>query len=220
MPKRRAKKTRPLGSVLHIFCEGEKTEPNYIKSYVGKTHPENRLLVKVQKCSKNTPVQLVREAVNLKNHKDTPDGDHFWVVYDRESTSQYKDSLHRDAFEHARREDINIAISNVCFEIWLLLHFTDSTAPYGDYTNLMKNSPLKKELKKLGLGDYQKSNSRLYNLISDRVQDARKRAITMNRNTLNSSDESKGKPYRLNPYTLVHELLDGIDEFVKKNRPA
>ncbi len=220
MPKTRAKGTTPLGSVLHIFCEGEKTEPNYINAYVEKTHPRNQRLVNVKKCSKNTPVQLVEAAVNLKKQRDTPDGDQFWVVYDRESTGKYKDSLHEDAYKHANSEGINLAISNVCFERWLLLHFTDSTAPYEDYTDLMKNSPLKKELKKLGLNDYRKSDSRLYNLISDRVKDARRRAITMNQHTLKSSGESKDKPYHLNPYTLVHELLDGIDKFVKKNRTA
>ncbi len=72
MPKTRAKGTTPLGSVLHIFCEGEKTEPNYINAYMEKTHPENRLLVRVETCSKNTPVQLVEAAVSLKNHKDKP----------------------------------------------------------------------------------------------------------------------------------------------------
>jgi len=32
MPKKRGGQSRPLKPRLHIFCEGAKTEPNYLKS--------------------------------------------------------------------------------------------------------------------------------------------------------------------------------------------
>ncbi|WP_405021879.1 RloB domain-containing protein [Klebsiella pneumoniae] len=42
----------------------------------------------------------------------------------------------------ANRHGINIAISCVCFELWLLLHFGFTTKV--SYDNLVLSSPLKK----------------------------------------------------------------------------
>ena len=79
MPKPRGERKRELKPVLHIFCEGEKTEPNYINGYLKKFCPGNRRLkvIKVEKTRKNTPVQLVDEAVTLKKDRNTPNADVF-----------------------------------------------------------------------------------------------------------------------------------------------
>jgi hypothetical protein len=39
----------------------------------------------------------------------------------------------------------------------------------------------------------------------------------MNQATLVSSYETEDKPYLLNPYTGMHNLLDAIDDFVEKS---
>ena len=54
MPKPRSAANKPVKPILHIFCEGEKTEPNYLNGYLGKFHPGNRRLnvIKVEKTKK------------------------------------------------------------------------------------------------------------------------------------------------------------------------
>ena len=97
MPKPRRKSNKKLKPVFHIYCEDEKTEPNYLNGYLNKFHPVNRRLkvIKIEKTRKNTPIQLVNEAVIKKKNKSTPSSDSFWVVYDREAITKYPNSLHK-----------------------------------------------------------------------------------------------------------------------------
>ena len=120
MPKpRKDTKQKPL-KTLRIFCEGEKTEPNYLEGYIKILDDSARKFV-IQDTNKNTPVQLVEAAIALKNSPNSLPDDQFWVVYDRESTAKYQDSLHAQARQNAKNAGIQIAICNVCFEYWLLL---------------------------------------------------------------------------------------------------
>lgn len=217
MPKKRISRNKRLLPVLHVFCEGEKTEPNYIKGYLNKFHSCNRRLkiVIIENTNKSTPVQLVDDAYKIKKDSKTPKNDVFWVVYDREGKHNYKDSLHQQAFERARSHKINIAISSVCFEIWLLLHLVESNASYSSCDDLLKNSPLQNELQKLGLAKYEKGCQDIFERISGNIDDARSRAIRMNTATLNSSNADPTRPYLHNPYTDMHLLLDEIDRFFR-----
>lgn len=214
MPKPRGAANKPVKPILHIFCEGEKTEPNYLNGYLGKFHSGNRRLnvIKVEKTKKNTPVQLVNEAIKKK--KASISSDCFWVIYDRESPLKYPDSLHKNAFDKADSKQINIAITNVCFEVWLLLHFVEVSAPYINCDDLLKNSPLKTKLKENGITKYEKSDTTIFPILEDHIQTAKKRAKKMNNTTRKGSYNSE--PYKLNPYTNVYMLLDAIDKFVKK----
>jgi hypothetical protein len=213
MPKIKNVKSKNLSPVLHIYCEGEKTEPIYLKKYIEQKHPGNRKLkvIKIEDTNKNTPTQLVKEAVNNKNN--CPKNDSFWVVYDREAVNKYPDSLHQQAVTEANSNGIKIALSNVCFEIWLLLHFENGGKPYSNYDDLLKTSSLKKHLKNLGVSKYDKANHNIFDLLSDRIDDARNRAVAMNKATQKSAPNNCTEPHLLNPYCDVHKLLDAIDQF-------
>ena len=218
MPKKRKKATRPLKPVMHIFCEGEKTEPNYINGYIDSKHNGNRRLkiIRIEKTTKNTPIQLVEAALNQQKSRSTPDEDVFWVVYDRESKQKYADDLHQKAYDKAVKR-LNVALSNVCFEVWILLHFQDVTAPYSSYEDLYKNSQLCDHLKKIGLNKYEKNIVSLFSYLNDKVADAKSRADKMNVATLKSSGINNPKPYQVNPFTEMHKLLEAIDEFMERN---
>ena len=218
MPKNRARIEKELLPKFHIYCEGEKTEPNYLNGYIGNMYPGNvRLkIIEIVPTKKNTPKQLVDEAVADKKSK-YPNGDIFWVVYDRESKHKYSDKLHMEAYQKAKSNNVYIGFSNVCFELWLLLHFQDTCAPYSCCDDLIKNSNLHAECKKIGLSNYSKGDKYIFNKIDDHIGKARERAEKMNREMLASADPSKVLPYHLNPYTDVHKLLDAIDEFAKNN---
>lgn len=217
MPKPKGARNRQLKPVLHIFCEGAKTERNYFNGYLDKFHPTNRRLkvIKVEKTKKNTPVQLVEEALDRKKEKDIPDIDVFWVVYDREATTKYPNKLHQQAFDKASSQSINIALTNVCFEVWILLHFIDVTASYTSCANLLRNSPLKAKLKENSILRYEKADRKVFDVISNDIPCARRRAERMNELTIQASDQDRTRPYLLNPYTDVHKLLDAIDDFVE-----
>ncbi len=218
MPKKRGGKNKRLKPVLHIFCEGERTEPIYLNSYLNKFHPSNRRLkvIKVEKTKKNTPVQLVEEAIKLKEDSVTPDHDVFWVVYDREAKSKYSDTLHQKALDKAKAANIHVALTNVCFEVWLLLHLVDSTASYSSCKNLLSESPLKSKLKDLGIKKYDKADRKIFDVISPSINKAKERAKKMNAATLKSSYHSIDKPHLINPYTGMPQLLSALDKFVEE----
>lgn len=214
MPKKKSSAIRALPAVMHIYCEGEKTEPNYINKYIaGKFTDRRRKVVQVEATKKNTPIQLVEVALQHKNSHDCPNHDEFWVVYDREAPAKYLDELHKKALDLAVKNNINVALSNVCFELWLLLHFKGNTAPYASYNDLMASSDFRSELLKAGISDYEKGNTAIFDVVLSRLNTAKTRAIAMNQHTLSSAANGKNKPYQLNPYTDVYLLFDAIDGF-------
>lgn len=212
MPKPRGTLSKPVQPILRIFCEGEKTEPNYIKGYLRQFY-SNRKLYMVHDTRKNTPVELVKEAIKCKKSYVSLQKDSFWVVYDRESVIKYPDARHAEAYDLASANGINLAISNVCFELWLLLHFYPNTAQYQSCDDLLRNSRFKRYLRDIGVNNYEKGCLALYSLISDKIGDARKHALAMNAHTQQSAPSGVDRPYLLNPYTQVHELLDAIDSW-------
>ena len=174
-------------------------------------------VIKIEKTDKNTAKELVTEAI--EHQKKCPEGDLFWVVYDRESEQKYSDELHKIAYDRAEPKNISIAISNVCFEVWLLLHFQEVVKPYNNYKDLRDHSQLREECKKRGLLDYDKTNKQLFEIFKQtELTQARNRAERMNTSTKNSADRSWTKPYQWNPYTNVHELLDEIDKFARESK--
>jgi hypothetical protein len=208
MPKKRKRQQRDLKPRLHIFCEGEKTEPNYLNGYIERCFPGTRLTV-VEKTDKNTPVQLVEEAVSAKRNRDSLGTDQFWVVYDRESVVKYSPELHDEAMDKASANGIKIAFSNVCFEVWILLHFQETVPAYDCCADLLHRSRLKKHIP-----GYDKGDKREFS--EQEVSAARKNAKHLNKQTIAAADRSWNKEHQWNPYTDVYKLLDAMDKHQKK----
>ena len=204
--KRLVRGVRP---VLHIFCEGSKTEPNYIEHYKDLFCLGKSASIVVEKTDKTTPVQLVEEAVNLKNSSCSCRTDEFWVVYDRESPVKYDEKLHQKAREKARKNGINIALSNVCFEVWLLLHYQSTCAACNTCDELIRRKDFKTYFP-----SYEKGSE--CRLSEADIMTARKNADSLNKRTINASNENWKEPSMWNPYTDMYRLLDAIDAFIER----
>lgn len=216
MPKKRKQSNlRPLRT-LRIFCEGEKTEPFYIEGYISSISisDERKKVISIEPTRKNTPIQLVDEAIKLKRSKLSLPEDEFWVVYDREAPSKYPDKLHMDAWQKAERNNVNVSLSNACFEYWLLIHLVETHAPYSCFDELRKNSSLNKKMKELCGKAYEKAESSIFQILKDRVPLARKRAKKINAESRKSAPSERNKPFHMNPYVGVVDLLDAIDDFI------
>lgn len=169
---------RTLKLRMHIFCEGKNAEPFYIQ--IERKFPGKKLEA-LEKCNKNTALQLVQYAVDRKGEFGIPDDDSFWVVYGREATNKYSNELHDRARDLALSNGIHIALSNVCFEIWILLHFQANVAPYTSFTNLIQRSRLKEYLP-----DYDKSRKCVYT--DEQIAAARRHAPQVNERTRNAAN--------------------------------
>ncbi|MDQ7906600.1 RloB family protein [Phytohabitans sp. ZYX-F-186] len=73
----------------------------------------------------SVPLTLVRAAVEARERADREEGevDEIWCVFDVEWPANHPGL--REALDLAQRHDIRVAVSNPCFELWLVLHFQD-----------------------------------------------------------------------------------------------
>jgi hypothetical protein len=125
--RRRKPFADPRPRVL-VCCEGDVTEASYLNSIKGELRLER---VEVVPGGVN-PKTLVDYAVEKKQEAerkarrekdDNLKYDEVWCVFDVD--------LHEhipDAKQKASANKINLAISNPCFELWLLLHFQEQSA--------------------------------------------------------------------------------------------
>lgn len=208
-----ARPKKILKKRMHILCEGEKTEPYYLKGYVMNYAPSKANVICVPDVKYNTPIALVDAAILLKNSRDTSSDDEFWVVYDREAVAKYPHTLHAQARTKALANNVRIAFSNICFELWLLQHFGYRNTPYSCCDDLLKHSPLKADLLKVGITDYNKGDPHLFAKIQPGLARARVRAEALNKDSLLASAKEITQPHMLSAYTDIHLLLDAIDAF-------
>lgn len=122
MPRRensatRSGRRRQERSQTLVICGGEKTEVDYF-SGLKRLH-RARITVK-PKC--DSPANLVRFAERLRNLYPE-EFDEVWCVVDVDEFDIEAASV------AAQRAGIELAISNPCFEFWLLLHFRDPCGP-------------------------------------------------------------------------------------------
>ena len=121
MMRHRGRRSHPKAPMprLLIVCEGRRTEPNYFEGF----RRENRdLIICVHESPGKTPVQIVRHALSRVDDLDIGKvpGDSAWCVFDVDECS---DGDMRMAFDLAG-EELGLAVSNPCFELWFLLHHT------------------------------------------------------------------------------------------------
>ena len=191
-------KGRKVGPVLHIYCEGE-TEESYLNAY--------KRFKKYSGCEVETrhhtdPVGLVIEVIKAK--ESSPSSDCYWVVYDLEDVSlENRRQAHEEAYRLAEANGINIALSAISFEVWLLLHFTPTPKVYLNCDGAVRAL-------KVYLPNYAKGYSGIFEKLQELLPNARINADSLQRRQERNNPDSK--PYERNPYTSFHLLLNAIDQ--------
>ena len=148
------------------------------------------------------PVGLVKEVIKAK--EGSPFSDCFWVAYDLEDVSLgNKRQAHEEAYRLAEANGINIALSAISVEVWLLLHFTPTPKAY-------LNSDGAVRALRVHLSNYAKGNSGIFEKLKELLPSARRNADALQRRQERNNPDSK--PYERNPYTSFHLLLNAIDQ--------
>ena len=126
---------------FHLFCEGKNTEPDYFKTlgiWINRLLVDNRGTVKIKIHSgAGDPLKIAGKAVQLS--KDLAEEkrksgagnsyekrDQVWTVFDRDEHPGF-----HDAVIACESNNVAVARSNPCFEIWLILHCEDFHKPDG-----------------------------------------------------------------------------------------
>lgn len=106
---------------LLIVCCGARTETQYLDS-LRRHFPGSPIAMRV-KSNVDSPSGLVAYAAKLRD-QEAGQFDEVWCVFDVDDFAADVEV----AVVAAARAEISLAISNPCFEFWLLLHLKDHTA--------------------------------------------------------------------------------------------
>lgn len=151
---RRREKEPGRGSVqalrksILIYCGAVRTEPDYFEG-LKRVLASQALIVKVRGDAK-APRELVRRAAAYRDRRPGT-FDEVWCVVDVDEFDL------TEAVAESGARQVSLAISNPCFELWLLLHHEDCRAHCAGYSDVA--SRLKKHVKsydkaRLNFGDY------------------------------------------------------------------
>lgn len=200
--RRRAPRLEPRKRVL-ILCEGKVTEPRYFQAFSREHRNQLVVIEVVPECG--VPKTLVEHAVERKNQalrEAKRRGDPFlkydeiWCVFDVDEHPNLE-----EAKNQARDNKLNLAISNPCFELWVLLHFRDQRAHQSRaQVQAACREHLREFVKEVPYG---------------KVQPAYAEAVTRAKELQkwqNEQGRSDG-----NPSTAVHILTERIAELGKEN---
>ena len=107
-----------------ILCEGELTEPLYLKAFASLQEIRSvaTLDIRGMGCEPRKLVEEARAAKRSERRQSTG-STKYWCVFDVEAPTQH--ARLNEAVQMARDNGISVAISNPCFELWLVLHYTD-----------------------------------------------------------------------------------------------
>lgn len=114
--------TRYIRCHVLIVCEGEKTEPNYFRSFNMMKNSSGMVYEISTAGGGINTLQVVDKAIELRN-KAAAQGkpyDTVWAVFDRDS---FKAADFDNAITKAESNNIGCAWSNEAFELWYVYHF-------------------------------------------------------------------------------------------------
>lgn len=188
---------------FYILTNGQETEKNYFELLKSK---KSIYEVKVEFHNKS-PLWLVKYGTKLT------DANQVWCVFDVDHTAEEGTFL--DAINWAKKTNIQIAFSNIAFEVWLLSHF-DKVEKTMNNNQLM--TEMDKLLKnKLGLNkNYDKSDKDLLEkYFLPRYEDAIQNSkIVYQRHIKAHSQQFQGeteyKAWEWNPATTVYKLVEAL----------
>ena len=142
-------------------------------------------------------VRRAREYVRSQPRKKADwEFDAIWCVFDTDEHLKLA-----QAMEDARHAGIEVAVSNPCFELWLVLHLHDQTA-------YIHRHDVQRLANESGLSDGKRISESAGTTLVGAFPTAKARA-----QTLDQRHDENGSPPRSNPSTdvwrLVDELRDG-----------
>lgn len=193
--KDKRKPVKKRRAIMLIGAEGvNKTERNY---FLGFNRRQKNYRVIFAPGSDTDPEGIVKEVIRNKeeNGLEAALGDVAYAVFD---TDFGKEPQIERARKVAERNGIRLALSNPCFEVWLMLHFRYSTKGY------YSNEDVHNDMSKLW-PDYRKNLNSF-----ERIQEKESEAIRNAEKLKSFHANTKGKEVKIehcNPSTDVDRLV-------------
>lgn len=194
--KRRGPVKEPK-KTFYLFCEGRNTEPHYFRSL--KRKYVDPLIQIVPEPAAGVPFTIAQKSVEKCNalgkgakrkkvRQSYQKADEVWAIFDRDEHPRFE-----EAKKLCLDNNVNIAVSDPCFELWLVLHIQEFDRPCNRHEIQDVLQGLVKEY------DKDKGKTAKFDQLLDQLDLAEKRAGIQ----FNKRIEEGGI---LNPSTNVFEL--------------
>jgi hypothetical protein len=127
-----------------IVTEGKKTEPNYFKAlrFARQLFTAH---IEFENTTRTDPISLTRYAIKRRDERakkahggDGVEYDEVWVVFDLEEPASPRRAQAQQAKQLPRAGGIQFAVSDPCFEYFLLLHYESTTTAFSDCAGVTK----------------------------------------------------------------------------------
>ena len=197
--------------LIVIASEGKDTERIYFKA-LAKEYTNPRVHVHILERSEDernnsSPEHVLKQLNNYKNQYELEADDELWLVVDKDRWTDAM--LSRVATECTQEFSMHMALSNPCFELWLLLHLEDIASLTPEEQKLwMENrrksknaDPYLKVRLRQKMGAYHESSYDALTLIAH-VEDAIERARALDKNPTDRWPQTIG--------TRVYQLAGSV----------
>ena len=177
--------------LIVIASEGKDTERIYFKA-LAKEYTNPRVHVHILERSEaeqnnSSPDHVLKQLNDYKSQYELEADDELWLVVDKDRWTEAM--LSRVATECSQEVAMHMALSNPCFELWLLLHIEDSALltpeeqkQWIENRRKSKNGdPYLKVRLRQNMGSYLESSYDALALIAH-VEDAIERARALDKN--------------------------------------
>lgn len=189
---RRRPGSKPPRSITLVVCEGE-TE----RIYFDVIREKFRLTTADVHIPKNmegsAPISVVRYA--LEKYAEPGGYDQIFCVFDRDRHASFHEAralIHSSATRTRSPVPVKEAVSIPCFEIWVLMHFIQTDAPFGRCGEVIAR------IDRDYVHGYEKTDRKIAEHLMNRLDDAIRNAEWL---------ESRAPDNDNNPYTSAHHVV-------------
>ena len=181
--------------VVRVLTEGTITETGYLTAWARRNRSNVHVNISDSGLMPKTLVDRSREYVRLNRRvkQGNRDFDEIWCVFDIDTHPNIP-----QAMEEARQNGIQVAVSNPCFELWLVLHVENQTAS-------ISSDAIQERSEELQLSRDKKILETAFGRLFEDFETAKQRAIA-----LDERHAGNGSPRRENPSTGVWRLVDRL----------
>lgn len=213
--KKRKEEYRDLrDNQYYIFCEGEKTEPNYFKSFKKSIEHnaiyKDMVLIEIDGLGES-PKGVLKTAEDFVKDHNVKKGQ-IWCVFDKDdfTADNFDGTISKISELNKKSSSVKYfaAWSNQCIEIWFLLHFSDYIADNHrkEYIKAL-NASMKKWGKK-----YKKNDAGIFDYLLEHGDP--KQAIKFAKRKIKSE---KKPPSQIAPGTNVFALVEELAKYLPQN---
>jgi hypothetical protein len=181
----------------YIVTDAKETEQNYFYGLRNSMPKEmqQKLVIKVVKDSTVNLVERAKTQASLQ-----PQYGEMWIIFDRDQVKNFDEIIRQ-----AEKENISVAWSNPCIEIWFSAYFddmfscNDSVSCCNTFSTIFERKTKQK---------YYKSDVKIYDKLCKYGNE--RQAIFISKKKLKEQSDLNNMPSKMYPTTTVHLLVEEI----------